>query len=115
MTAGMIEWTLEVLEWIRPQLWERWPEVEMRGSSPELSTDGYRIRFRDRGRQFWLVFDPALIQGAEVAEVQSILEAGHWLQVLRDAGSLHVERGEQPPHLPVLRAVRTLEMKARAS
>jgi hypothetical protein len=115
MTASMIEWTLEVLDWIRPQLWERWPEAEMRGSSPELSPDGYRIRFRDRGRQFWLVFSPELIQYSTVAEVQSLMNAGDWLQVLRESGSLRVERGKDPPHRPVLIPVRTMEMKARAS
>ena len=115
MTAPMIEWTLEVLEWIRPQLWKSWPEAEMRGSAPDLEMDGYRIRFRDRGRQFWLTFSPEVIQRSSVSEVQSVLEAGDWIRLLRKSGGLSVGLHDHSPGKPSLHPFSTLELKARAS
>jgi hypothetical protein len=115
MTAQMIEWTLEVLEWIRPQLWESWPEAEMRGSYPELEPEGYKIRFRDQGRQFWLILSSDVIRKSAVSEVKSALEAGNWIEVLRQNGSLSVgllkKRGGQPSLL----AVRTIELNPNHS
>jgi len=110
MTVQMIEWTLEILEWIRPQLWERWPEAKMRGSAPELGPEGYKIRFRDRGRQFWLILTSDVIQRATVSEVQSALEAGNWIQVLRENGCLSVGVPKKRGDLPSLHATRTMEL-----
>ena len=115
MTAPMIEWTLEVLDWIRPQLWKNWPEARMRGSAPDLELDGYRIRFRDRGRQFWLIFSPEVIQQSSVSEVQSVMEAGEWLPLLRKSGGLSVGVHDHPRQGPSLRPFDTLELEARAS
>jgi hypothetical protein len=115
MTAPMIEWTLEVLDWIRPQLWKSWPEAEMRGSAPDLEMDGYRIRFRDGGRQFWLVFSPEVIQLSSVSEVQSLLEAADWIRLLRKSGGLSVGVHEDPRQGPSLNPIDTLELKTRAS
>jgi len=115
MTALEIEWTLEVLDWIRPQLWRSWPEAEMRGSTPELDPEGYRIRFRDRGRQFWLILSPEVIRQSVVSEVRAVLEAGDWLQLLRKSGGLLVGLHDPPRRGPSLRAFPTQELKARAS
>lgn len=110
MTVQMIEWTLEILEWIRPQLWERWPEARMRGNAPELDPEGYKIRFRDRGRQFWLILTSDVIQRSDVSDVQSALEAGNWIQVLRENGCLSVGVPERRGGLPSLHASRTMEL-----
>jgi hypothetical protein len=115
MTASMIEWTLEVLDWIRPQLWRSWPEAEMRASAPEMDPEGYKIRFRDRGRQFWLILSPEVIQHSTVSEVQSLLEAGDWIRLLRSSGALSVGVHDHPRQGPSLRAFNTLELKALAS
>ena len=91
MTAPMIEWTLEVLEWIRGQLPDKWPEVQLRGSAPDaLSPDGYRIRFRHDGRQFWLVLSAPAIENAAVHDVASLLEAQDWIGLMRDFGAISV-------------------------
>jgi hypothetical protein len=115
MTAPMIEWTLEVLDWIRPQLWKSWPEAEMRGSAPDLELDAYKIRFRDRGRQFWLVFSPEVIQQSSVSEVQSLLEAADWIRLLRESGGLTVGIHEHPRQGPSVNPFNTQERNARAS
>ena len=110
MTVQMIEWTLEILEWIRPQLWENWPEAKMRGSAPELDPEGYKIRFRDQGRQFWLILTSDVIQEAAVSDVQSALEAGNWIQVLRENGCLSVGVQKKRGGLPSLHAISTMEL-----
>lgn len=115
MTAPMIEWTLEILDWIRPQLWNRWPEAKMRGSAPDPDPEGYRIRFRDRGRQFWLILSPEVIGSFAVSDVQSLLEAGDWIRLLRKAGGLRVGVHEPPRQGLFLRPFSTLEVEARAS
>jgi len=115
MTAPMIEWTLEILDWIRPQLWENWPEAKMRGSSPELGPDGYKIRFRDRGRQFWLTLSPDAIRHTTVSDVKSALEAEDWIQLLRNTGSISVGVQEEHQGRPVLRSASTLELNPQLS
>jgi len=110
MTAQMIEWTLEILEWIRPQVWESWPEAEMRGSAPELDPEGYKIRFRDQGRQFWLILTSDVIQEATVSDVQSALHAGNWIQLLREHGSLSVGVQNRRGGMPSLRTISTMEL-----
>ena len=115
MTARMIEWTLEILQWIRPQIWESWPEARMRGSAPELGPDGYRIRFRDKGRQYWLILTSEVIQHAAVSEVQSALEAGGWLQLLQENGSLSVGLDGSGGAYPSLSAKNTMEIKPEVS
>ncbi|MFC1574451.1 hypothetical protein ACFL5A_04130 [Gemmatimonadota bacterium] len=104
MTAPMIEWTLEVLEWVRAQVWENWPEAKIRGSAPELCPEGYKIRFRDQGKQFWLVLSPQAIWGASVSDVTSLLESRSWIETLREAGKISVNLHEQTPGMPVLLA-----------
>lgn len=115
MTASMIEWTLEVMDWMRPRVWERWAGAEMRGSYPELGPDGYRIRFRENGRQFWVVISPEAIQETSVSDVLAALEAADWIGTLKRSGSLFVgvQRNGRP--VPALRAVTSLELKVRPS
>ena len=110
MTAQAIEWTLEVLEWIRPQLWESWPEAKMRGSAPDFDPEGYKIRFRYQGRQFWLILSPDVIRESAVAEVKSALKAGNWIQLLRENGCLSVGVTKKRGGLPSLRAINTMEV-----
>ena len=115
MTAPMIEWTLEILDWIRPQLWERWPEAKMRGSAPELGDEGYKIRFRDQGRQFWLILCPDLIQKTAVSDVQSVLEEEGWIELLREKGAISVCIQDRSRGRPILNAISTLEVNPRAA
>jgi hypothetical protein len=99
----MIEWTLEILEWIRNQLPEKWPEVQLRGSATdELSPDGYRIRFRAEGRQYWLVLSASAIESTAVAEVASLLEARDWIGLLRSSGAIAVGVADASRPTPVL-------------
>jgi hypothetical protein len=102
MTAPMIEWTLEVLEWIRGELWEKWPEAKLRGSAPELSPEGYKIRFRDRGRQFWLYLTPQVMLAAPVYAVTSLLGSSDWIRRLQESGQISVELHDRRVGVPVL-------------
>ena len=103
MNAGMIEWTLQILEWIRGQLPERWPEVQLRGSATdELSPDGYRIRFRADGMQYWLYLSAPAIENAAVGDVEALLEAQDWIRLMRDSGAISVGISEGPGQTPVL-------------
>ena len=111
MTAPMIEWTLEMLEWVKAQLFVGWPEAKMRGSAPELGPDGYRIRFRDQGRQFWLVLSPDAIGNTSVGDVRKTLEEENWIRLLKDTGSISVGVREETPTRPVLNPLYTMEVK----
>ena len=102
MTASMIEWTLEVLEWIRAQVWEHWPEAKVRGNHPDLDDVGYRIRFRDQGKQYWLVLSEEAILSASVSDVTSLLESDRWMDVLKEAGQIVVGVHDDDSGAPVL-------------
>ena len=43
MTAPMIEWTLEVLEWVRAQVWENWPEAIAALTLPVMTMMMYHL------------------------------------------------------------------------
>lgn len=107
----MIEWTLEVLEWIRGQLFEGWPGVKMRGSAPELTPEGYRVRFRDRGRQYWLNFSPDVMDNTSVDDVRALLEGRNWIPLLQDTGTLTVDVTPQDRTRPTLNLLPTMEVK----
>ncbi len=90
MTAPMIEWTLEVLDWIRTQVWEKWPEAQLRGSAPDIHPVPYRIRFRDDGVEYWLTLQPQTMCNAAVADVRSLLEEEDWISLLKTRGCVSV-------------------------
>ncbi len=102
MTAPMIEWTLEVLDWIRTQLWEKWPEAQLRGSAPDVHPVPYRIRFRENGIEYWLNLEPQAMQHAAVADVRSLLEAEDWIHLLKTTGCVSVGVHERELSKPVL-------------
>lgn len=111
MTAPMIEWTLELLDWMRAQLFETWPSVKMRGSAPELTEEGYRIRFRDQGRQFWLCFSPDAIQQISVEDVRCFLDSQDWIPLLQNTGTLAVDVASEDGPRPILNLFPTMEVK----
>jgi len=115
MTAPMIVWTLEVVEWVKAQLFTGWPEAKMRASAPELSPDGYRIRFRHEGRQVWLTLSPDAIEQTSVGDVRTILENEDWIRLLQDTGSLSVGVEAGTPSRPVLNRLHTMEVKLAPS
>ena len=104
MTASMIVWTLELLEWVKEQLVERWPEVKLRGSAPDINPDPYRIRFRENGKQYWLVLSPNAIRNTGVAEVASLLETADWIPTMQKTGGIFVDvhepTGTEPALMP---------------
>jgi hypothetical protein len=87
----------------------------MRGSAPELGDEGYKIRFRDQGRQFWLILCPDLIQQTDVSDVQSVLEAEDWIELLRNKGAISVCIQDRSRGRPILNAISTLEVNPRAA
>lgn len=89
----MILWTLELLDWIRGQLAEKWPKVRLRGSAPDITPVPYRIRFREDDRQYWLVISPEAIRNADVSEVASLLEKSDWIPTVKATGGLSVDVG----------------------
>ncbi len=91
MTASTILWTLELLEWVRQELFERWPAARLRGSAPDITPEPYRIRFRADGAQYWLVMSPDAIQNAGMEEVTSLLEAEDWISILKVTGGISVD------------------------
>ncbi len=92
MTPQMIEWTLEILEWVRGQLFENWPEAQLRGSAPGVFPEPYRIRFREREKmsEYWLTLLPPAICNTTVGDVTALLEAEDWIQLMRDTGQISV-------------------------
>ena len=90
MTAEMIEWTLFLLEWIRGRVPEDWPEAKFRGSTPELDEDGYSIRFREDGEEYWMVIDPEVINRVRVEEVTDLLQGEDWIGHVKRTGCLHL-------------------------
>jgi hypothetical protein len=112
MTEAMIEWTLELLDWIRDQLPREWPDVEMRGNHPELTSEGYCIRFRHSNRQFWLCCSPAVMAALPVSEVEHLLTTRDWISLLRETGMLRVDVMPQDPFHPILNLVPTMEVKS---
>ncbi len=102
MTAPMIEWTLEILEWVRGQLFENWPEAQLRGSAPDLDPEPYRIRFRDKGRELWLTLLPPAICNTAVADVTSLLESEDWIRLMQETGQVSVGVQEHTKNTPAL-------------
>ena len=102
MTAPMIIWTLELLDWVREQLLFRWPEVKLRGSAPDITPDPYRIRFRENGKQYWLVISPDAIRNTGVREVTSLLEESDWISNIQETGGLSVDVHGPTETQPVL-------------
>jgi len=102
MTAPMIEWTLEILEWVRAQLFENWPEAQLRGSAPDLDPEPYRIRFRDKGKVFWLTLLPPAICNTAVSDVTSLLESEDWIRLMQDTGQVSVGVQEHTKNAPAL-------------
>ena len=102
MTAEMIEWSLVLLEWIKGSLYEEWPDVSLRGSSPEIDSEGYDIRFRESGEEYWMVVQPDLMKGTAVEEVIRLLEKEDWIAHIKRTGCIHLglkEGGAAEPHL----------------
>jgi len=91
MTAEMIEWTLFLLEWIREKVPEEWPEAQFRGNSAELDPEGYSIRFRQDGEEYWMAIEPEVIRGVTVNRVTTLLEAEKWIVHLKRTGCLHID------------------------
>ena len=99
----MIEWTLELVEWIRTQVWEKWPDAKLRANSPELDPEGYKIRFREDGKQYWLFLDPQVIWNSRVSEVTALMESQAWIPMLKEAGQITVDTQDPDSVVPVLR------------
>jgi hypothetical protein len=102
MTAPMIEWTLELLAWIREQIFEHWPQVRLRGSAPDVDPTPYGIRFRDENTEYWLTLLPATMTGTGVDEVQFLLEGENWISLLKEWGSITVGTEVGSPTRPAL-------------
>ena len=102
MTASMILWTLELLDWVHGQLISAWPGVKLRGSAPDITPDPYRIRFRKDGKQYWLVLSPDTIRNAAVADVASLLEATDWISTIQETGGISVDLDGITETRPVL-------------
>jgi len=102
MTASMIVWTLELLDWVRGQLVSHWPEVKLRGSAPDITPDPYRIRFRENGKQYWLVLSPDAIRNTGISDVTSLLEANDWISTIKKTGGISVDVREPTETRPVL-------------
>lgn len=102
MTASMIVWTLELLDWVHEQLVYRWPGVKLRGSAPDIAPDPYRIRFRENGKQYWLVLSPDTIRNTGVADVTSLLEDNDWISRIQETGGLSVDIDGPTETQPVL-------------
>lgn len=102
MTASMIEWTLEILEWIRNEIWEKWPEAQLRGSAPDVQPVPYRIRFRDAGTEYWLTLQPQAMCNADVADVRTLLEEENWIGLLKETGCVSVSVEEDALNTPIL-------------
>jgi len=102
MTASMIVWTLELLDWIKEQLYEQWPEVKLRGSAPDIGLGPYRIRCREGGEQYWLVLSPDTIRNTEVSQVVSLLETAEWIPTMQNTGGVVVEVREPSGTKPFL-------------
>lgn len=102
MTPSMIVWTLDLLDWLRNQLAERWPGASLRGGETDVDPEPYRIRLRDNGNQYWLFFSPDAIRGAGVGDVTNLLEGEDWISTIKETGGLSVEVRHFPERRPVL-------------
>ena len=102
MTAEMIEWTFFLLEWIREKVPEEWPEAQFRGNSAELDPDGYSIRFRQDGEEYWMAIQPEVMQGVTVKDVTDLLVAENWVEQLKRTGCLHIGTQKGKKDLPEL-------------
>jgi len=102
MTAEMIEWTLLLLEWIRGEILDGWPDSKLRGSAPELDPEGYTIRFRENGDEYWMVIGPEVIRGVPVDRVEALLHTQGWIGKMRKTGCLHIGIHSTNPTNPQL-------------
>lgn len=102
MTPSMIFWTLDFLDWIREQLAEHWPEAKLRGGEMDIDPEPYRIRLRDRGKQYWMFLSPEAIRGAGLAEVTSLLDEADWIRTIQETGGLSVGLHDSSEKRPVL-------------
>jgi hypothetical protein len=98
----MIMWTLELLDWVHWQLKESWPKAKLRGGAPDIAPEPYLIRFRDDGKQYWLVLSRAAIQNTQLADVVSLLEVTDWIPTMKETGGLIVDLREPTDIQPVL-------------
>jgi hypothetical protein len=98
----MIMWTLDLLDWLRDQLADRWPEVRLRGGETDFDPEPYRIRLRENGKQYWLFFSPDAIRGTGVADVASLLERSDWISMIRNTGGISVTVSEPRKRDPIL-------------
>jgi hypothetical protein len=90
MTAEMIEWSLLLLEWMKGSIFEHWPEVSLRGSTPEIESEGYDIRLRENGEEYWMVVHPDLMQTVPVEQAIKLLEKEDWIAHMKRTGCLHL-------------------------
>ena len=102
MTVEMIEWTLVLLEWIKGRVPETWPQAKLRGSVSEFDPEGYSIRFRENGDEYWMVIAHETIQFATVEQVTKLLKAEDWIGHMKRTGCLHVGLQEEGTGRPVL-------------
>lgn len=91
MTASMILWTLELLEWVRQELFEHWPAARLRGSAPDIAPEPYRIRLRAGEAQYWLVLSPDAIQNVGMEAVTTLLKTEDWISILKVTGGISVD------------------------
>jgi hypothetical protein len=102
MTPSMIMWTLDLLDWVRGQMADRWPEVRLRGGETDIDPEPYRIRFRDGRQQYWLVLSPDAIRRTGISQVTSLLEGSDWISTLQKTGGVSVGIHDAPEASPVL-------------
>lgn len=102
MTAEMIEWTLVLLEWIKGRVLESWPEAKLRGSVSEFDPDGYSIRFRENGDEYWMVVGHEVIQLATVGQVTELFQKEDWIAHMKRTGCIHVGLPEEGTGKPAL-------------
>jgi len=102
MTASMIVWTLDLLDWVRGQLSSRWPGAHLRGGAPDITSEPYRIRFRENGKQYWLAVSLDAIRNAGVEDVTSLLEGTNWISTIRETGGISVSVHEHTKTQPAL-------------
>jgi len=102
MTPSMILWTLDLLDWVREQLAEQWPGARLRGGETDIDPEPYRIRFRDNGKQYWMVLSPSAIRATGVADVISLLERSDWIPSMKETGGILVDLQDHDVQGPAL-------------
>jgi hypothetical protein len=94
MTAEMIEWSLILIEWIKGSIYENWPDVSLRGSSPEIDSEGYDIRLRENGEEYWIVVHPDAMRAVSVEQAIKLLEKEDWISHIKRTGCIHLGLSE---------------------